>query len=90
VPEPFTLEPSESLSRADLDEYAAAFEAIAAEARADPELVQRAPHRSSTHKIDAEALDDPRRWAMTWRAFLRKHGAPSGAAADREPSAASA
>ena len=49
---------------------------IAAEARTTPELVRGAPHRSSTHQIDAAALDDPDRWAMTWRAFKRKHGEP--------------
>ena len=76
VPEPFTLEPSESLSRADLDEYATVLSEIAAEARTTPELVRGAPHRSSTHQIDAAALDDPDRWAMTWRAFKRKHGEP--------------
>jgi glycine dehydrogenase subunit 2 len=81
VPEPFTLEPSESLSRADLDEYAAAFEAIADEARTNPHTVQSAPHRSSIHQIDAAALDDHQRWAMTWRAFRRKHRA---LAEDRE------
>jgi glycine cleavage system P protein (glycine dehydrogenase) subunit 2 len=82
VPEPFTLEPSESLSRADLDEYAATLEAIAAEGRTHPEVVKSAPHRSSTHQIDTNALDDPDRWAMTWRAYQRKHGAGAVAGTD--------
>jgi glycine dehydrogenase subunit 2 len=74
VPEPFTLEPSESLSRADLDEHVEALRQIAAEARADPELVRRAPHAGPVHRIDEAAVDDPDRWAMTWRAHHRKRG----------------
>src|SRR5262249_15580940 len=41
VPEPFTLEPSESLSKADLDEHVAALRQIADEARRDPDTVRR-------------------------------------------------
>jgi glycine dehydrogenase subunit 2 len=72
IPEPCTLEPTESPSRADLDEYAATLRHIAEEARSDPQLVKQAPHRSTVHKIDHDPLDDPSRWAMTWRAYRRK------------------
>jgi glycine dehydrogenase subunit 2 len=78
VPEPFTLEPTESLSRADLDDLVAALRQIAAEARTDPETVRRAPHAGPVHQIDEAAADDPSRWAMTWRAHRRKHGPPVG------------
>ncbi len=74
VPEPFTIEPSESLSRADLDEHVEALRQIAAEARSDPENVRRAPHVGPVHRIDEAAVDDPDRWAMTWRAYCRKRG----------------
>lgn len=72
VPEPMTLEPTESYSKADLDEYATIIRHVAAEAYADPELVRGAPHYSTVHRIDHEPLDDPARWAMTWRAYRRK------------------
>jgi glycine dehydrogenase subunit 2 len=72
VPEPCTLEPTESYSREELDEYAAILAHVAKEARCDPELVKSAPHRSTIHTIDQEPLDDPSRWAMTWRAYQRK------------------
>ena len=75
VPEPMTLEPTESYSRADLDEYAAILATIAEEAYRDPDLVRGAPYRSTIHHIDHEPLDDPARWAVTWRAYRRKHGA---------------
>jgi glycine cleavage system P protein (glycine dehydrogenase) subunit 2 len=45
IPEPVTLEPSESYSRADLDTYAEILAQIAREAHEDPELVRSAPHQ---------------------------------------------
>ncbi|HEY7197052.1 MAG TPA: aminomethyl-transferring glycine dehydrogenase subunit GcvPB [Gaiellaceae bacterium] len=76
VPEPVTLEPSESYSRADLDDYAEMLAQIAREAREEPETVLEAPHRSTVHKMDQAPHDDPARWALTWRAYLRKGGKP--------------
>ncbi|MYW00515.1 aminomethyl-transferring glycine dehydrogenase subunit GcvPB [Streptomyces sp. SID3343] len=73
VAEPFTLEPTESFSREDLDEYAAILAHVADEARRDPEFVKGAPYNQTIHKIDPTALDDPRQWAPTWRAYVRKH-----------------
>lgn len=73
VPEPFTLEPTESYSRAELDEYAAILAEVAREAREDPETVRTAPHRQTVHQIGHQDLDDPERWAVTWRAYLRKY-----------------
>jgi glycine dehydrogenase subunit 2 len=72
VPEPFTLEPTESYSRTDLDTYAGILASVAAEAREDPDTVRTAPHRSTIHTIDHDVLDDPDRWAVTWRAYRRK------------------
>ena len=74
VPEPFTLEPCESFSRADLDEYATALGHIAEEAREDPDLVKTAPHNAAVHKIAAGWIDDPAKLAMTWRGYQKKHG----------------
>jgi len=74
VPEPMTLEPTESYSRADLDEYAAMLGAVVREAYAEPETIRTAPHRSTVHQVWHEWFDDPARWAVTWRAYCRKHG----------------
>ncbi|WP_283132740.1 aminomethyl-transferring glycine dehydrogenase subunit GcvPB [Rhizohabitans arisaemae] len=73
VPEPFTLEPTESYSKADLDEYAAILAEIAREARENPETVRTAPHNSTVHRNREDTLDDPSAWAVTWRAYRRKH-----------------
>jgi len=72
VPEPCTLEPTETPSRDDLDEYVAVISHVAEEARTNPELVKTAPHNSTVHAIDHAPLDDPSHWAMTWRAYRRK------------------
>lgn len=72
VPEPCTLEPTESYSKDELDEYTAILAHVAEEARTNPELVKTAPHNSTIHTIDHAPLDDPSQWAMTWRAYLRK------------------
>jgi glycine dehydrogenase subunit 2 len=72
VPEPCTLEPTESYSQEELDEYAAILAHVAEESRTNPELVKTAPHHSTIHTIDHTPLDDPSQWAMTWRAYKRK------------------
>jgi glycine dehydrogenase subunit 2 len=78
VPEPCTLEPTESYSREELDEYAAIMAQVAHEARTNPELVKTAPHNSTVHSIDPSPLDDPAQWAMTWRAYRKKVGRAEG------------
>ena len=74
VPEPFTPEPCETYSKADIDYWAAVLKKVCEEAYEDPELVKTAPHRSSNHKENPEVFNDPERWAMSWRAFKRKRG----------------
>jgi glycine dehydrogenase subunit 2 len=74
VPEPMTLEPTESYSQADLDEYAAILGRVAQEAREEPEVVKTSPHNCAGHRvIDNRYFEEPDLWAMTWRAYLRKH-----------------
>jgi glycine dehydrogenase subunit 2 len=73
VPEPFTIEPTESYSKDEIDEYIAGLEKVVAEAYKEPEKVKNAPYNSVVHKIDHSTLDDPEKWAITWRAYLKKH-----------------
>ena len=73
VPEPATLEPSESYSKVDLDEYVTIMRRIASEARTDPETIRSAPHASTIHQVDHIAMGDPETWAITWRAYRRKY-----------------
>ncbi|NLW13802.1 MAG: aminomethyl-transferring glycine dehydrogenase subunit GcvPB [Trueperella sp.] len=74
VPQPFTIEPTESYSKDELDEYVACLERVVTEAYSNPEIVKTAPHRSVVHRIDDSWFDDPAKWAITWRAYLKKHG----------------
>ena len=78
VPNPMSLEPTESYSRAELDEYIAALESVSDESYRDPETVRSAPHRSCVHQTKHDSFDDPDRWAITWRAYLRKKKARAG------------
>jgi len=73
VPQPFTLEPTESYSKTEIDEYAAVLAHVAAEARENPEIVRTAPHNQTVHHIHHDDLDDPERWAPSWRAYRRKY-----------------
>lgn len=74
VPQPFTIEPTESYSKTEIDEYLAGLRQVVKEAYSDPEKVKKAPHRSVVHKIDQSTLDDPQKWAVTWRVYLKKRG----------------
>ncbi len=74
IPQPFTIEPTESYSKDELDEYLICLEKVVEEAYQNPEKVRNAPYRSVVHKIDQSSLDDPQRWAISWRSYLKKHG----------------
>ena len=73
IPEPFTIEPCESYSKADLDEYCAILERISYECYNEPEIVKSAPNSSTIHHVDHDVLDDPERWAITWRSYRKKY-----------------
>ena len=73
VPEPFSLEPAESYSVEDLDEYAAVLGHIAAEAHDDPDVIRTAPHHSTTAPIKAASYEHP---YMTWQAYANRDADP--------------
>ncbi|MDR0490212.1 MAG: aminomethyl-transferring glycine dehydrogenase subunit GcvPB, partial [Oscillospiraceae bacterium] len=70
IPEPMTLEPTETPSKADLDEYIAVLKHIFREAYETPEIFENAPHNSVCHKLDESCMDDPDRWAVTWKTYF--------------------
>jgi len=74
VPEPFTIEPTESYSKVELDEYLEGLRQCSHEAYNNPQIIKGAPHQSVVHHIDYSNSDDPKKWAITWRAYLKKHG----------------
>ena len=72
IPEPFTIEPTESYSKNELDEYVAGLQQVSDEAYETPEIVKTAPHNSVIRRPKDDTLEDPLQWAMTWRAYLKK------------------
>jgi glycine dehydrogenase subunit 2 len=73
VPEPFTPEPCETYSKEDLDYWCETARQVSREAYEDPERVKTAPHSQPIARMkDIEAVEDPARWAMTYRAYRRK------------------
>jgi glycine dehydrogenase subunit 2 len=72
VPEPFTPEAGEMYSKEDLDHWIDVLAQISHEAYSDPDVVKSAPHNQTIAKVNGEPLEDPERWAMTWRAYKRK------------------
>lgn len=73
VPEPFTVEPTESYSKAELDEYLAVLEKVISECYETPDVIKYAPERAAIHHTDHDIQDDPQRWAVTWRAYNKKY-----------------
>jgi glycine dehydrogenase subunit 2 len=65
IPEPFTLEPTESTSQEELDEFAEVLGRVVEEAHENPGIFAAAPHNSSAGAPVREGL----RPAMTWQAF---------------------
>lgn len=73
IPEPMTLEPTETPSKADLDEYIAILKHVFNEAYENPQIFEHAPHRSVSHMVDESGMDDPQKWAITWRQYQKKY-----------------
>ncbi|MCF6239421.1 MAG: glycine dehydrogenase subunit 2, partial [Candidatus Marinimicrobia bacterium] len=72
IAEPMTLEPTETPSKADIDEYIATLKHVFKEAYENPDIIKTAPHQSVCHKVDSSPSDDPDQWAITWRSYLKK------------------
>jgi glycine dehydrogenase subunit 2 len=68
IPEPCTLEPTETFSKADLDEYAAVFAQVTHEARTNPDLIRSAPHNGTVARLAPHAYASAK---VTWQAFLK-------------------
>lgn len=72
VPEPFTLEPTDSYSKEDIDEFVAVLEKISEECYTNPEVVRTAPHNAPCHGIKNYYESDPEKVVCSWRQYLKK------------------
>jgi glycine dehydrogenase subunit 2 len=77
LPEPFTPEPGELWSKEDIDLWIDVLEHVIDEAYNDPETVRTAPHNQAIHQVDGSRVNEPGRWATTWRAHQRKAATPA-------------
>jgi len=72
VPEPMTLEPTESNSKDDIDEYVTALAEVSRECYEEPELIRNAPHNMAIHDALYEENDDFEKIAVTWRQLQKR------------------
>lgn len=72
VPQPFTPESGEMWSKEDLDRWIDVLEIIIDEAYSQPDIVKTAPHCQVVHRVNEAEMEDPEKWAITWRAYKRK------------------
>lgn len=72
IEEPMTLEPTETPSKADIDEYIETLKFVFNECYTDPQKVKTAPHQSTIHQLDESGLDNIETWAITWKSYLKK------------------
>lgn len=73
IPEPFTIEPSESYSKRDLDTYCEILASIAGECYEQPDVIRSAPLNSTVHHISHDYFDDPEKWVLSWRNYRQKY-----------------
>ena len=72
VPNPITPEPTETYSKEEIDEYAAAMKEIVRECYEEPELIEHAPNNCSFPNI-TEEMANPERQAPCRSVFERVH-----------------
>ncbi|MPN58865.1 glycine dehydrogenase (decarboxylating) subunit 2 [bioreactor metagenome] len=72
VPEPFTLEPTESYSKDDLDEYATILREVSRECYEEPEMIKNAPHNMPIHNTILDELNDFEKIAVTYRQLQKR------------------
>ena len=72
IPEPMTLEPTESISKADLDRFSDIIHQLSQEAYTSPEIIRGAPRNCAISLIDQTPMKDPKKTSLTWRAYLKK------------------
>ena len=72
VPEPCTLEPTDSYSKDDIDEFVAILAKIADECYNEPEVIRTAPHNAPCHGIKNYYEEDPEKVVCSWRQYQKR------------------
>jgi len=61
------IEPTETVSKQELDKAVMAFSKASAEAYTDPDLVRDAPRNTAVTRIDEARASHPKTMQLTWR-----------------------
>jgi glycine dehydrogenase subunit 2 len=77
VDEALMIEPTETVSKEDLDSFAEAFSKISDEAYSDPVRVMSAPQQTSVTRIDEIKASHPKTLCLSWRQARMKQSKPS-------------
>ncbi len=72
VPESLMIEPTETESKENLDEYAETLLQIADEAYSKPEQVLKAPQNCTVRRVDDVAASHPRTLCVSWKTCRRR------------------
>ncbi|SHJ39759.1 aminomethyl-transferring glycine dehydrogenase subunit GcvPB [Hespellia stercorisuis] len=75
VPEPMTLEPTESNSKDDLDELVCAIREVARECYEEPELIKGAPFHAPIHDVYCDENNTLDKIAVTYRQLQKRRAA---------------
>ena len=67
VDEAMMIEPTETVSKQELDEFIAAFSKASAEAYTNPDLVKDSPKNTAITKIDEARASHPKTMQLTWK-----------------------
>ena len=74
VHEALMIEPTETATKEQLDEFIEALSKISEEAYNNPEIVLSAPHNTSVTKLDEAMAARPKTLFLTWKMYLEKLG----------------
>lgn len=74
VEEALMVEPTESESKRELDNFYEALSKIIEEAYADPEKVKSAPHNAAVKRIDEVKASHPKTMTPSWRIYIERGG----------------
>lgn len=74
VEEAFMIEPTESESKRELDNFYESLSKVIDEAYSEPEKVKSAPHNTAVGRIDEVKASHPRTMTPSWRVYVKRRG----------------
>jgi glycine dehydrogenase subunit 2 len=72
VEEPWVIEPTETMDKAEIDNFIDIVRRVSAEVYDNPETILKGPQNCAVGEIDMAASEDPKTMALTWRMYCKK------------------